>query len=281
MFKNKKLFFIIVNYNCFPYILDCLKSIRELNVPLGFRKRVVVVDNNSKDASLEEIKDLFGTIKIIKNKKNLGFASASNIGIQFSLKQGADFVFLINPDTVIDKNALKYLIKVFKKENSGIAVPLLKSRDEEGRVFYALGKNFNRVLGRTKHKHVRNIPVGIREEKMVSGCAMLVKRRVFEKIGMFDKRFFLYFEDSDFCLRAEQAGFKIYLYPKAVVEHKISASVGKEKIKYLFWSNLLFVLKWVKPWFWPFSFLYLVILNLKSRLFYNKKVNKIRAIWKI
>ena len=95
---------------------------------------------------------------------------------------------------------------------------------------------------------------------------MLVRKEVFEKIGLLDERFFLYFEDSDFCLRARKAGFKIYVEPKSVVFHKTSLSLGGlslKKIKYVLWSNFLFDLKWVRPYFWPLAFGYLILLAIK------------------
>ncbi len=95
---------------------------------------------------------------------------------------------------------------------------------------------------------------------------MMVKREVFEKIGLLDERFFLYFEDSDFCLRTGKAGFKIYVEPKSIVVHKASLSLGGlslKKIRYVLWSNFLFNLKWVKPCFWPIACFYLIVLGSK------------------
>ena len=158
---------------------------------------------------------------------------------------------------------LLILLKLDKK--IGIVSPILKEKKGH-KIIYTLGAEFNQILGRTKHIHLKSPPLNPIEQEMVSGCAMLVKKEVFKKVGLLDKRFFLYFEDSDFCIRARKAGYKIYVEPKFVVFHKVSQSLkglGLKKIKYNLWSNFLFILKWVKVWFWPIAFIYLIFLGIK------------------
>jgi len=253
---------IVLNFNGFPYVFDCLKSLSEVT-EIG---KIIVVDNNSKDRSVFLIKKNFPQIKIIKNRKNLGFARGNNKAIRIFLRKGYDYIMLLNPDTVVDKKFLKPLVELAKSDKKiGIVGPLLKEKVGD-KTIYALGAKFNPILGRTKHIHVKARPLHASKQEMVSGCAMLVKKEVFEKIGLFDEGFFLYFEDSDFCLRAGKAGFEIFIEPKSIVYHKISLSLGGfslRKIRYNLASNFLFIQKHVKFYFWPFAFIYLIVLGLK------------------
>ena len=253
---------VILNFNGLPYISDCLRSLHKVK-GLG---RIIVVDNHSQDQSVFLIKKSFPQIKIIKNRENLGFAKGNNKAIRILLKKGYDYIMLLNPDIVADKNFLNPLIKLADSDKKiGIVAPLLKEGTGD-KVVYALGAKFNPILGRTKHIHVEARPLHIAKQELVSGCAMLVKKEVFKKIGLFDERFFLYFEDSDFCLRARKAGFEIFVEPKSVVFHKISQSFKNyrfKKIKYNLISNFLFIKKHVKFYFRPFAFLYLIVLGLK------------------
>lgn len=266
---KQKIAIIILNYNGLPYILDCLSSLKLLHCFIVSLFQIVVVDNCSKDGSVEEIKRKFPKIKIIKNRANLGFAGGNNIGIKWALKNNFDNIMLLNPDTIVEKNFLKPLLQLSGSDKKiGIIASVLKGK-EGGRTIFALGASFNPILGRTKHVHLKTRSLHSMEQEMVSGCAMMVRKEVFEKIGLLDERFFLYFEDSDFCLRARKAGFKIYVEPKSVVLHKCSSSLGGlslKKIKYVLWSNFLFDLKWVKPYFWPIAYFYLFILASKMMI---------------
>ncbi|MFC1711917.1 glycosyltransferase family 2 protein [Patescibacteria group bacterium] len=260
-----RVFIIIVNYNGDPYILECLKSLYKSDIS-NFKVDILIVDNKSSDNSIEKIKTQFPKVKIVKNQKNLGFAAACNRGIKISLQSKAQFIFLLNPDTVVEKKLVKPLIETAKKENKiGIISPLLKDKYRDKDV-YTTGLEFNKIIGKTSHKHYKDRPKNIIYEDLVSGCAMFIKTEVFNKIGFFDERFFMYFEDSDFCLRAKAAGFKIVLEPQVVVNHEISKSTGKKsksKAKNLIKSNLIFILKHTTWYFWPLSFIYLLALFFK------------------
>ena len=262
---KEKTAIIILNYNGFPYILDCLCSLHQ-SLITNHQSPTIVVDNNSTDKSVKKIKKEFPKIKIIKNKKNLGFAGGNNVGIRWASENNFDNIMLLNPDTIVEKNFLKPLLQLIGLDKKiGIVSPVLKGKEGKKTIF-ALGAKFNPILGRTEHIHLKRAPLSAARQEMVSGCAMLIKKEVFEKIGLLDKKFFLYFEDSDFCLRARKAGFKIYVEPKSVILHKASLSLGGlslKKIRYVLWSNFLFINKWVKPYFLPVAYFYLLVLGSK------------------
>lgn len=272
--KREKIALVILNFNGLPYVLECLQSLKQSTIN-NQQLTIIIVDNASTDESVREIQNLKCKMQksnakfkivLIQNKKNLGFAGGNNVGIRYALKNQFDYIGLLNPDTIVEKKFLKPLLQLIKSDKKiGIVSPVLKGK-KRNKTVYALGAEFNPILGRTKHIHLNKKPIKKAEQEMVSGCCMLIKREVFEEIGLLDERFFLYFEDSDFCLRARKAGYRIYVEPKSVIFHKTSLSLGGlslKKIKYNLWSNFLFINKQVKPCFRPLSFVYLIFLGAK------------------
>ena len=218
-----RIYIIVLHFGPLEVTLDCLRSI--FANKLDF-KELVVVDNNQ-NFNLEDPK-LQKKVKIIKNKKNMGFAGGVNVGIKYALSKKADYVLLLNNDTIIKQDFLNTLIKFSEKfENAGIVSPAIKFR-KNGKFVYDIGGRLNKVFGRTTHEEVfRIIDRKSRQVDYVSGCAMLVKKEVFKKIGLFDEQFFLYYEDVDFCMRAKNKGFLSYVCPEVSIEHELSKSVGR------------------------------------------------------
>jgi GT2 family glycosyltransferase len=273
--NQDKVAVIIINHNSYPEIIDCLQSLS-----VSFNKHfftTFIYDNASIDNSLENIKQKFAEIRIYKNKKNMGFAKAVNKAIKNSLKQNYKYIFLLNPDTKVNKSFLDPLVQLFKtKPNVAIVAPVLKDVINNKPV-YTLGKNLNKYLGRPKHKHVLSKPVKPVEESMVSGCAMLIKSMVFKKVGFFDEQFFLYFEDSDFCIRVKKAGFRIFVEPKSVIKHRTGQNakvLSLFQIYNLLKSNFLFSLKHINKIYIPLSFLYILLIG--TKLLLNKILKPIQ-----
>jgi GT2 family glycosyltransferase len=261
-----KVFLIILNFNGKKFISNCLNSVNKLKVE-NFELKIIVVDNASADGSekiIESLKTKIKNLIFIQNKENLGFAEGNNVGIRYALEDGADYIMILNPDTLVDKNLLIQLIKVAESDKKiGILGPKIyfasgfeyhKERykdSERGRViFYAGGEiDWDNVL--SKHRGVDEVDKGqyekIEETDFVTGCAMMIKREVFEKIGFFDKNYFLYWEDSDFCQRAKKAGYKIVYVPLGLVWHLDAGSSkvgGSLHDYYLTRNRLLFGMKY-------------------------------------
>lgn len=250
-----KLFVVIVTFNSAGYILKCLESLKRA----GAHANIVIVDNASIDGGTTGIKSITGTtsIKIIRNKENLGFAGGSNIGIRYALKEGATHVLLLNPDTVVRKN----LIKPLFENGADIVGPVIKFK-RKGEWTYDLGGVVNFFIGRTSHNEVSS-------PTYISGACMLVKKAVFKKIGLFDERFFLYFEDVDFCLRAKKAGFSVCVEPRSQVVHKLSEGRQKPLWQHLSLvkSNFLFINKHMPLYTLPIAYIYLCLLT--GKILYN------------
>lgn len=174
-----------------------------------------------------EVLEKLGAV-VIENKSNLGYAGGHNVGIRYALGRGAEYVLILNPDIDLHKNCVEEMLKTFKNNhNIGIVGP--KILDQDGKI-WALGGKLDKkrytagLIGYGQKDSNNN---RIIEPDFVSGTAMLVKKEVFEKIGLFREDYFLYYEDVDFCLRAKKAGFRLAINPKAKITHYASSTVGK------------------------------------------------------
>jgi len=253
----KKVFIVIVSFNNRRDILECLESLKDERI------EVIVVDNKSSDGSIEAVKSKFKQIKILENKKNIGFAAASNKGIRYALREKADYVLLLNPDTIVEKNFPSVLLK----KKADIISPVIKFK-RKGEWVYDFGGRVNFLIGRTRHLEKKSLNTPLSPIDYVSGCCILIRRKVFEKIGFLDERYFLFFEDVDFCLRARKAGFRVALEPESVILHKLSEGKAKslQQIYHLLSSNLIFVNRWIPVCRRPLAYLYLFALSLKILL---------------
>lgn len=189
-------------------------------------------------------------------KENLGFAKAVNIGVKKAISFGATKVLLLNPDIKINKKQILQLAK----NQADIVSPVLKSN---GVCDY--GGKVNWWIGRTHHEKIASSPAPRNDISYVSGACMMIDKKVFEKIGFFDERFFMYFEDVDFCLRAKQAGFKISINTKITVDHLLTKN--KQKNIFVLESNYKFINKWIRWYYKPFAYIYLLWLLARTLAF--------------
>ena len=231
-----KIFIVVLNFNGNDTLNACLSSIFKSDYP---NFEIVVVDNDSKDDSFEKARVLFPRVNFIKNPSNFGFSKGNNIGIRWALEKFADYVFILNNDTTIEKTALSSLVQAMKKyPSAGIASPIILASDNTN-VWFAGGLIHWRKM---KTEHLYSIKSEMPySTDYISGCAMFASKEVFKKIGLFDERFFLYYEDADFSLRAKKAGFNLLMVPSAHISHLEQSNVlNKSKIYWLVLSGLMF-----------------------------------------
>ena len=276
--KNPKVFIIILNYNGADVLPACLDSVYKLNYP---NKEVVVVDNNSSDNSFEEARKKFRNFHFIKNSHNAGFASGNNVAIKWALEKMADYIFLLNNDTIIKGDALIKMVNIMERSTElGIISPTIY-QEKSKRIWFAGGK-INWLKMRTEHKKNKNNCEIIDKNKTlllntdyITGCAMLIRKNVFSEIGLFDEKFFLYYEDADFSYRAKQEGFNLGVASQATVFHFEKSTKNPNKIYWLVLSGILFFKK-NSPWFYkPWIIFYLFLRKLKNTYIVRKEKTEI------
>jgi GT2 family glycosyltransferase len=231
---------IILNWNGKADTLACLTSVAGIEYP---NFTTIVVDNGSKDGSAEAIRSQFPEVILIENRENLGFAEGNNVGIRFALQTKTDFLLLLNNDTVVAPDILDAFITCFDLHpQAGILGAKILLHDQRDTLDH-WGGTWNRARGQFDLVGLRSHDVTddkAQEIDYVCGAALVARREVWEKVGLLEPRFFLIWEESDFCFRARRKGFLTMTCPDACIYHKVSASfVGKAHSTYFWWRNRL------------------------------------------
>ncbi|MBI3037326.1 glycosyltransferase family 2 protein [Candidatus Woesearchaeota archaeon] len=265
---------ILLNWNNYDLTKDCLESLKKVKYP---NFKTIVVDNGSASdvPKLKELKTKGLGFMLIENSKNLGFAEGNNVGIRRALEDKADYILLLNNDTVVHPEFLGHLVSEAEKgKQTSIVSPLIYYYDEPRKVWYA-GALFNFWHGDARHQHLNEIDKGqfkeVTNTGYSSGCAMLVRKEVFEKIGLLDPYFFLYYEESDFCIRAKRQGYDIKVVPASRIWHKVSSSIKKGSplmIRQNVRNRLVFMRKNARWYHWP-SFATFYIAELAALVMYK------------
>ncbi|MFH0937183.1 MAG: glycosyltransferase family 2 protein [Candidatus Daviesbacteria bacterium] len=220
----KKVAVVVLNFEVGEQTINCVESIKKST----YKNLEIIIIDNSPDDGLAEMAKRISEVYFIQNQENLGYCGGNNVGIKKAISNGADYIFVLNPDTTVEKDAIASLVNTAELENAGICGPKVLFSDRKT-IWYGGGiLDAKNVLG--KHRGLDEKDIGqydtVEETEFVTGGAMFVSRNVFAKIGFFDEKYFMYLEDPDFCLRAKKAGFKIIYNPKAVIYHKNAQSAG-------------------------------------------------------
>ncbi len=223
--KHPQVSVIIVNYNGKGILNNCLKSLFSQSYK---NFEVILVDNASQDKSAEKAILQYPKIKLLKNKKNFGFAKACNLGL--SVAKGKYILFL-NNDVELDKDCLKRLLEFAEvKEKLAFVQPKIilkkepKKLDACGAFWTNTGflYHFGYLEKESKKEYNRSFPVF-----SIKGAVFLAKRKIFERIGNFDEDFWNFYEETDLCHRAWLAGWESWYYPKAVAFHLLGATASR------------------------------------------------------
>ena len=220
-------YIIVLNYNTADDTIACLKSIKEIAYQ---NYKVVVIDNASTDNSENKIthylKD-FSTYSYIQTGYNGGYGYGNNIGIKYALRDGAEYLLILNNDTVVTTDFLKPMIDVAKNDKTiGIVSGKIYQFDDPNRIWF-YGGSFNKCRGRVEHYHFNTLDVGqgiSQTVTFISGCMWLIPRDVFLKVGYINEEYFMYVEDVDFSQRVIDAGYRLEVVSESIIYHKISKS---------------------------------------------------------
>lgn len=240
---------VIVNTNTRALLKDCINSI--LNYTTGIEYEIIVVDNHSTDGSSEMIRAEFSTVGLIQNERNLGFPASNNRG--FAISSGR-YVLALNPDTVVVGNALSSMVRFMdERPDAGACGCKLLNADGSlqpswenfpsllSEIFY--GTPLNKIFPHRKRRESN----GVYEVDWVSGACLMVRRETMNDVGVFDEQFSpIYSEETDWCYRIKQHGWKIFYLPEPEVVHlcgqttkwkRIWFAVQLQKTKYLFFRK--------------------------------------------
>lgn len=230
-----KLSVVILNWNGKNDTLACLTSLEYTEAP-SFD--MIVVDNGSTDDSVVEIKKRFPQVILLETGQNLGYAGGNNVGIDYAIKQGADLILLLNNDTIVGRHFITSLLKSAQDHPMRGVIGAYPIRMADPEKIDHLGGRWNNTTA-TFDLIGLGAPRGFKNYQpldYVCGCSILIRKQVFEKIGLLEPTFFLFWEEADFCMRAKKAGFEIGVCYEAELLHKVSASfVGGTPHKTYFW----------------------------------------------
>jgi len=238
---------IVLNWNGRVDTLACLASLSQLDYPA---RTIVVVDNGSSDDSVTAIRTAYPQVTLIETGENLGYAGGNNVGLRYAMAQGADYALLLNNDTVVDPTFLRILMDAAEADPTvGIAGPTIYYHERPD-VIWSAGGAIDWQRGSTwmvglDERDEGQFGTEPRTVDFITGCAILVRRTVMEQVGLLDERFFAYYEETEWCVRAARAGYKILHVPLARMWHKISPSARADSplVHYYMTRNRLLFLK--------------------------------------
>ena len=222
MNADKKIAIIIINWKKYDLTLNCIDSVLKSSYK---NFKIILIDNESQNSFPDEI-NKSEKIQIIKNKNNEGFSKANNQGIKYSIKNGFDYVLLLNNDTLIKNDLIDSLIQQSSTLNQKIIQPLILNYD--GSKIWNAGGKINNFFGTfqtlEKGKGFKNFKRNRTYTDWFTGCCVLIKVEIFNHVGYFDERFFAYYEDVDYSIRLKKMGYSIALMTNSYLQHYESAS---------------------------------------------------------
>jgi GT2 family glycosyltransferase len=274
---------IILNWNGIRDTLECLDS---LTAQDGVSLQCIVVDNGSRDNSVQQIRARFPQVHILENERNLGFPGGNNAGIRYALERNAKFILILNNDTIVKSGMIRALFDHLTPE-IGAAAPAIFYASQPDLIWSIGGMIHPLLLEIAKIPSDRTaLPPGPVERDFITGCAMLVRAEVLRQVGLFDESFFPgYYEDLDLSLRIRRGGYRMLLVPQAHLLHKVSQASGGQfspRVFFLMARNSGFYFrKHMRLWQAPFVLGYRFLSAVKTtvRLAYQKNWPCLKAYW--
>ncbi len=262
--SGKHVGIVVLNYNNSSDTVECIDSILRNNYS---NYDLIIVDNNSTDKSVSRITEWIKLnsydfnlvhdgdsdglnseskkITVIKSGRNGGYGYGNNIGIKYALKNGADYVLVLNNDTVVDRNFLQPLVNKCNGDNSVGIVSGKINYYNNPEIIWSNGGTFDPDSGKIVHLNIGERDKGQKPTKEItflSGCMWFIPKEVFEKVGFIDERFFMYMEDVDFCIRVTNANFKLFVVDESKILHKAGSTSGEFSKFSVYWRSKNYVL---------------------------------------
>ncbi|MFA6086678.1 glycosyltransferase family 2 protein [Mucilaginibacter sp.] len=263
---SKQVAVILLNWNTPVHTANCIASLRQHCNPELYN--IIVADNGSSDGSLATLQRQFADVLFIDNGENLGFAEGNNRALIYSINQGYNYSLVLNTDTVVDEDIVtKLSIHLNKYPGAGAVQPAIYWMHDRARIWNGEG-SFNKLTGSIiSDTKVPASNQAFSQVEWVTGCCMLIRNSALVKSGLFNKQFFLYYEDVDLSFRLRDAGYDLHYLPSCKMYHEagVSAKVAVPKkegtlspvIHYYTSRNHIWILRrYGKPVFYPIYIIY-------------------------
>jgi GT2 family glycosyltransferase len=242
-----KVVIVVLNWNGKHVTVECLESLVEVDYS---NYEILLVDNGSTDGSQECFRARYPEITLLDNGVNLGFAEGNNVGIRWAIDRYADYILLLNNDTVAHERFLAELVRVAERDSQiGFVGPKIYYYNCNGRrdVIAFAGGRINLWIGKARNIGDREKDVGqhddIAKVSYIQGACLLVRREVVQQIGLLDSTLFAYWEETDWCMRGYRAGYRSVFVPRAKIWHKVAASSGGRRSMYYITRNRFWFMK--------------------------------------
>lgn len=215
---------ILLNYCNYSLTMDCVESIKKSTYS---NVEIIVVDNKSPNGDYELLKNASkGRFVLLDAGCNNGFSAGNNVGIRYAMEQGAEYVLLLNNDTIIDAEMIEKLVQ--HADANTVAVPKIYYYDNPNTIWYAGGSiDYKKVDSRHHGIHMQE---GINEKTdacdLITGCCALISSQIIKRVGFLSEEFFMYFEDLDYSIRLKNEGIGIVYCPEAKMWHKVGSTAG-------------------------------------------------------
>ncbi len=247
---------IVLAYNGVDLTLNCLASLRRLDYA---NIEVMVVDNASSDDTVAAVRAAFPEVHLIEAGDNLGYAAGNNLGLQAALARGAQLLFLVNNDTTLERDCVSRLVETIERRPGvGVIGPLVYTWDEGhiissagGVIDWAYADAYNAGAGEQDRGQYP-----ARHVDYINGCGLMVTRAAVEAAGLLDARYFMYWEETDWCRRIARAGYEIWFEPGARMRHKAPIhhqDLGPTTLYYVARNRLLFFARHAPAWLKPLA----------------------------
>jgi len=259
---------VVLNWNGREDTLACLASLDQLDYPAY---SVIVVDNASSDGTVAAIRSGYPQVKLIEARDNLGYVGGNNAGLEYAKANHSDYTLLLNNDTEVAPDFLWPLVEAAEADQGvGVVGPTIYYFDRP-EIIWSAGGAINWDRGNTQMIGLDQEDQGqlgevIRPVDFLTGCALLIKMAVVDRVGLLDPRFFAYYEEAEWCVRISRAGYKIQHVPNSKIWHKISPDDRENSpiVHYYMTRNRLLFLKLSRAK--PSAWLNTLLLEYGSRL---------------
>lgn len=218
---KKCVWIIILNWNGCDDTIECVESCLKIDYE---PTQILIVDNHSTDSSSENFRRHFPNLPLIVTAENVGYAGGNNVGIKYAMNQGADYIFVLNNDVVVEPTVLAKLLGGMQAfPRATIAAPKVRYYDDRNVInslgtsldWFRLRPHLGECGQRDQGQYTR-----VAKKDVLVGCALMIRCDALKEIGLFDEKFFMIHEDADWCLRNLRRGYENIVVPEAVVYHK-------------------------------------------------------------